>query len=214
MLPQVVWDMPPMGTINLHGSLLPDYRGAAPINRAIMDGAPITGVTTFFLQQAIDTGNIIYQEKIPIADNETAGELHDRMMQVGAFLILKTVNAIKAGNAPSVPQNMLGEHPLAPKIFKEDCLIDWQQPLDVIYNHVRGLSPYPAAFAMLDGKVFKIYKAEKEFGPVNHHRGEFVTDNRSYLKVAAADGYLVLTEVQIEGKKKMTVKEFLNGYRF
>ena len=214
MLPELVWAMPPKGTFNLHASLLPNYRGAAPINRAIMDGAKETGATTFFLQQEIDTGSIIFQEKLPIGDDETAGELHDRLMMTGAQLVLKTVRAIESGNYSSAEQNMLGDYPRAPKIFKEDGVIDWHLSLDDIYNQVRGLSPYPAAFTMLDGKVFKIYKAAKEPGAISEVPGTFVSDNKNFLKVAADGGYLQLLEVQLEGKKRIAIKEFLNGYRF
>jgi methionyl-tRNA formyltransferase len=214
MLPEVVWDMPPLGTFNLHGSLLPKYRGAAPINRAIMDGQKETGVTTFFLQHEIDTGNIIFQDTLPIGENETAGELHDRMMVAGAELVLKTVQAIEAGNYPQIPQADIKDAPKAPKIFREDCRIDWNQPVEHIFNHIRGLSPYPTAWTELNGKTFKIYRAEKVLGTPGNSPGQFSSDNKTYIHVAAKDGYLDLKEIQLEGKKRMSTEEFLRGYRF
>ncbi|MDX2001961.1 MAG: methionyl-tRNA formyltransferase [Chitinophagales bacterium] len=213
MLPEVVWNMPPLGTINLHASLLPKYRGAAPINRAIMNGEKETGLTTFFLQHEIDTGNIIFQEEMPIGPDETAGQLHDRMMAMGAELVLKTIKAIEAGSYPQVPQAHVMDAPTAPKIFREDGEINWSMPAASIYNLIRGLSPYPAAWTVLDGKTFKIYETSIEKTTPIEPAGTFVTDNKSFIKVAAADGYLQLLQVQQEGKKKMGVKEFLNGYK-
>jgi len=215
MLPEVVWNMPPLGTINVHASLLPDYRGAAPINWAIINGEKATGVTTFKLQHAIDTGNVLFSAQVPITDDETAGELHDDLMQTGAQVLLKTVAAIAAGTAEERPQPALDPEKIkhAPKIFKEDGHINWQQPIDKIYNLVRGLSPYPTAWTTLQDKQLKIFKASKEHATPAVAPGEPVTDNRSYLKIAASDGYLVLQEIQLEGKKKMEIEAFLRGFR-
>lgn len=215
MLPEVVWNMPPLGTINVHASLLPDYRGAAPINWAIINGEKATGVTTFKLQHAIDTGNVLFSAQVPITDDETAGELHDDLMQTGAQVLLKTVAAIAAGTAEERPQPALDPEKIkhAPKIFKEDGRINWQQPIDKIYNLVRGLSPYPTAWTTLQDKQLKIFKASKEHATPTVAPGEPVTDNRSYLKIAASDGYLVLQEIQLEGKKKMEIEAFLRGFR-
>lgn len=215
MLPEVVWNMPPLGTINVHASLLPDYRGAAPINWAIINGEKVSGVTTFKLQHAIDTGNVLFSAQVPISDDETAGELHDDLMQTGAQVLLKTVTAIAAGTAEEQPQPALDPEKIkhAPKIFKEDGRINWQQPIDKIYNLVRGLSPYPTAWTTLQDKQLKIFKASKEHATPAVAPGEPVTDNRSYLKIAASDGYLVLQEIQLEGKKKMEIEAFLRGYK-
>jgi len=215
MLPEVVWNMPPLGTINVHASLLPDYRGAAPINWAIINGEKVSGVTTFKLQHAIDTGNVLFSAQVPISDDETAGELHDDLMQTGAQVLLKTVAAIAAGTAEERPQPALDPEKIkhAPKIFKEDGRINWQQPIDQIYNLVRGLSPYPTAWTTLQDKQLKIFKATKEHATPSVAPGEPLTDNRSYLKIAASDGYLVLQEIQLEGKKKMDVSAFLRGYK-
>jgi len=215
MLPEVVWNMPPLGTINVHASLLPDYRGAAPINWAIINGEKVSGVTTFKLQHAIDTGNVLFSAQVPISDDETAGELHDDLMQTGAQVLLKTVAAIAAGTAEERPQPALDPEKIkhAPKIFKEDGRINWQQPIDQIYNLVRGLSPYPTAWTTLQDKQLKIFKATKEHAAPSVAPGEPLTDNRSYLKIAASDGYLVLQEIQLEGKKKMDVSAFLRGYK-
>lgn len=216
MLPEVVWNMPPKGTINLHASLLPQYRGAAPINWAIINGEKESGVTTFFIKQEIDTGAILFVEKITIADDVTAGEYHDRLMNKGAGLLVKTVKAIESGRYTEQPQEQLAEgqelkH--APKIFKDDCRIDWQQPVQKVYNLIRGLSPYPAAFTALNDKTFKIYGANKEESNPNIQPGEFDTDNRTYLKFACTDGYIHVTDVQLEGKKRMGIEEFLRGVK-
>lgn len=213
MLPEVVWNMPPKGTFNLHGSLLPAYRGAAPINWAVMNGETQTGVTTFFLQHEIDTGSIIHQATMPIGPDESTGEVHDRMMALGAQLVLQTVKEIEQGTAKATPQDMTGDYPHAPKIFREDCKIDWDQPLDKVYNHIRGLSPYPAAWTELDGKTLKIYKAKKE--PANHSQpnGTLDTDGKTYLRFAVPGGYIHAEELQLEGKKRLGVKEFLTGWR-
>ena len=218
MLPEVVWNMPPMGTINLHASLLPQYRGAAPINWAIINGEKETGVTTFKLQQEIDTGNILLQERISISPDETAGTLHDRMMETGADLLLKTIQQLEAGTLKEIPQHSpspISNLPLhrAPKIFPPDCEINWNQPTDKTYNFIRGLSPYPAAFTYLKGKKLKIFSAEKEPGNDKNKPGAIITDYKSYLKFATSDGYIELREIQLEGKKRMNIEDFLRGWR-
>ncbi|WP_345951662.1 methionyl-tRNA formyltransferase [Mucilaginibacter sp. PAMB04274] len=216
MLPEVVWNMPPKGTINLHASLLPQYRGAAPINWAIINGEKESGVTTFFLKQEIDTGDILFVEKITIDDEITAGEYHDRLMNKGAGLLVKTVKAIESGRYTEQPQEQLVEgqdlkH--APKIFKEDCRIEWNQPVNQVHNLIRGLSPYPAAYTELNGKVFKIYKSVKEQVQPQGQPASYLTDNKTYLKFACNDGYVQVTDVQLEGKKRMGVEEFLRGVK-
>ena len=218
MLPEVVWSMPSMGTINLHGSLLPSYRGAAPINWAIINGEKETGVTTFKLTHEIDTGNILLSESISIGEHEIAGELHDRMKIIGANLLLKTVLAVGNGSLDEIPQNKILKDGTsivshAPKIFTETCRIDWNKGVDEIYNLVRGLSPSPAAFTMLNSKKLKIFRATKECEAVQVPTGEFVTDHKSYLKFATANGYISIVELQLEGKKKIGIQEFLRGWR-
>lgn len=216
MLPVEVWNMPPLGTINLHGSLLPQYRGAAPINRAIMNGENKTGVTTFFLQQEIDTGNIIMQTEIPISPDETAGELHDRMMITGAETLAKTVDLIADGKADAIPQDgFLKEHTSlkqAPKIFKEDCRINFDQSLEDVHNFIRGLSPYPAAWTMLENKTLKIFRGHKEVQKVDSTE-LWKTDGKTYLKFRCNNGWYHCSEVQLEGKKRMEITEFLRGWR-
>ncbi|MBK9458671.1 MAG: methionyl-tRNA formyltransferase [Sphingobacteriales bacterium] len=211
MLPAVVFQMPRYGTFNLHASLLPQYRGAAPINWAVINGDTESGVTTFFIEQQIDTGNIIFQEKTPIAPNQTAGELHDVLMDIGAKLVLKTVQAIEAGNCTTQPQPNLPDLRPAPKIFTETCRINWQQPTAQVYNFVRGLSPYPAAFTTLHDKILKIYQAKPIIEMYNQTAGTFVTDQKTYLHIATADGWIEVLELQMEGKKRMGVQEFLRG---
>ncbi|HEX8315315.1 MAG TPA: methionyl-tRNA formyltransferase [Flavisolibacter sp.] len=219
MLPEVVWNMPPLGTVNVHGSLLPQFRGAAPINWAIINGEKETGITTFKLRHEIDTGDILLQERIPIGENETAGELHDRMKEVGAALLVETVKGLAEGSLVEHPQLSLLESVAfevkhAPKIFTDTCRIDWNKPVEEVYNLIRGLSPYPGAFTLLNGKMLKIYKAEKEEKQPSTAAGKVETDKRSYLRFACADGYINSRELQLEGKKKMTVEDFLRGYRF
>ena len=218
MLPEIVWNMPPMGTVNLHGSLLPQYRGAAPINWAIINGEKETGVTTFKLQQQIDTGNILLQEKIPVSENETAGTLHDKMMNVGAELLLKTIRGLENGTLKEIPQpstSNVGHATLraAPKIFTETGEINWNKNVDEIYNLIRGLSPYPSAFTFLNGKKLKIFSAEKENSGESNGAGQFLTDHKTFLKFAARDGFISLKEIQLEGKKKMKIEDFLRGWR-
>jgi methionyl-tRNA formyltransferase len=229
MLPQVIWKLPRLGTFNLHASLLPQYRGAAPINWAIINGEKETGITTFFINENIDTGKILFSEKTAIGDNETAGELHDRLMVEGAKLVLKTVQAIQNGNFNMMPQDHLVASQmklkLAPKIFKEDCRIDWTQKVNDIHNFIRGLSPYPAAFTNLhsmlgESLVLKVFKAK----PVQHSeavsekqknllQGNIITDSRSYLYVVCGDGLIALDEIQLEGKRRMLTVEFLRGFK-
>lgn len=218
MLPEVVWNMPPLGTINLHGSLLPQYRGAAPINWAIINGEKETGVTTFKLQQEIDTGNILLQEKIEISEDETAGTLHDKMMNVGADVLLKTIQQLEKGNLAEYSQNSLpaiSSIPLraAPKIFTETCEINWDQTAENVYNFIRGLSPYPTAFTYLDGKKIKVFSAIKDTDKIETTPGARETDYKTYLKFAARDGFISLKEIQLEGKKRMKIEDFLRGWR-
>jgi methionyl-tRNA formyltransferase len=242
MLPEAVWNMPPMGTINLHGSLLPQYRGAAPLNWAIINGEKETGVTTFKLKHEIDTGDILLQESFPIGENETAEEVHDRMKETGAQLLVKTVEGLTNGTLQETPQSSIvnGQLPIensqvkesysppdshrdtidhsllkhAPKITTQTCRIDWNKTVDEIHNLIRGLSPYPAAFTELEDKTIKIYKSEKEHAVPTSKRGRWESNGKTYLKFASADGYIHLKDVQLEGKKRMLIEDFLRGYRF
>jgi methionyl-tRNA formyltransferase len=213
MLPEQVWNMPPMGTINVHGSLLPQYRGAAPINWAVINGEKETGPTTFKLKHEIDTGDILLQEKFPIAENDTAGTVHDKMMEIGAQLLVKTVQGLADGSLQEVPQATREMLRHAPKIFTETCQIDWSKTTDEIHNLIRGLSPYPGAFTHLQDKLFKIYQSKKEYAQPTLPPGQFETDKKSFLKFATADGYIYALEVQPEGKKRMPVEDFLRGFR-
>lgn len=213
MLPVVVWSMPAKGTINLHGSLLPQYRGAAPINHAIINGEKESGVTTFFLKEEIDTGDIILSDSVAISDAETAGDLHDKLMVVGANLLVKTLKAIEAGEVNEQPQPQSDELKHAPKIFKEDCKIDWNNTAQKIHNLIRGLSPYPTAFTILNDKTLKIFKAEIEHKEPGIAAGGFLTDGKTYLKFAAKDGFIKLLDIQYEGKKRMLIEDFLRGMR-
>lgn len=222
MLPEALWSMPRLGTFNLHGSLLPQYRGAAPINRAVMNGERVTGVTTFFLKNEIDTGNIAFQQEIPIGADETAGELHDRMMITGAELVLKTVKALEAGTLQLIPQEQLLKPgvPLlpAPKIFREDGRLDFSRDVHSLHHQVRGLSPFPGTYFFLDipGSVpmqIKVLRsAVEESGTVRTHT--LHTDGRSALKISAANGFLHILELQLPGKKRMKTAELLRGFRF
>ena len=216
MLPEVVWGMPPMGTINLHGSLLPQYRGAAPINWAIINGEKETGVTTFLLQQQIDTGNILMQERFPITESDNAGTLHDKMKEIGAAVLLQTVQEMAKGTLHSKPQNIADEQQLkhAPKIFTETCKIDFNKPAEEVFNLIRGLSPYPAAFTLFNTKKLKIYSADKNLTPPQIAPGHWQTDKKNYLQFACSNGSIHVLELQLEGKKKMKIDEFLRGYRF
>jgi methionyl-tRNA formyltransferase len=215
MLPEVVWAMPDLGTINLHGSLLPQYRGAAPINRAIMNGETKTGVTTFKLQQEIDTGNILLLEEITIGPNETAGELHDRMKEIGASLVVRTIRGFLDGTLQEKPQNIPDPSTLktAPKIFAADCEINWQNTVTKIHNQVRGLSPFPGAFTSFKEKTLKIYKVRPEKKDHGLLPGEMETDGKSWLRFSAVDGYIYVEEMQMEGKKRMKTADFLRGFR-
>lgn len=218
MLPEVVWNMPANGTINVHASLLPQYRGAAPINHAIINGEKESGVTTFLLQQEIDTGNILKATKVAIADTDNAGILHDQLMHAGAALLIDTLADLKAGKLTPVAQDaLLADITLkhAPKIFKEHCQIDWNKDNQEIYNLIRGLSPYPAAFTSLEGKVLKIYEATQEtLEEGSYQAGTFLTDEKTYLKFHSKNGLISIRSLQLEGKKKMEIVEFLRGYRF
>lgn len=213
MLPEIVWQMPKKGTINLHGSLLPQYRGAAPINHVIINGEKESGVTTFFLKQEIDTGDIIFSDAVEVTADETAGTLHDKLMLVGANLLVKTVKAIDADDYNEVPQPESEDLKFAPKIFKDFCKVDWNQNNQTVYNHIRGLSPYPTAFTTLNEKNLKIFSAEPEDKEPGISTGAFLTDGKTYLKFATKDGFIKLTDVQFEGKKRMLIDEFLRGMR-
>jgi len=225
MLPAEVWKMPPLRTINLHGSLLPQYRGAAPINHVIMNGETETGVTTFFIDEAIDTGKILFAEKMNIGSDEDAGSLHDQMKIVGAELVVKTLNAIAQGNISPMPQEQLspseaGLLKAAPKIHPADCVVDWENAAVCIFNKIRGLSPYPAAFTYLKHekgtlRTLKIYQAklaDKDFPAATATGTIALSDNRKQCFVAAKDGWIELLELQIDGKKRMKVDEFLRGF--
>ncbi|HKR06633.1 MAG TPA: methionyl-tRNA formyltransferase [Bacteroidia bacterium] len=222
MMPKELWKMPRLGTFNLHASLLPQYRGAAPINRAIMNGEKETGVTTFFLKHEVDTGNILFREKISIRENETAGELHDKLKLIGAELVLKTVKAIEANNFKEVPQSELAEEneqlKTAPKIFKEDGKINWNQNVEVIHNQIRGLSPYPGAFTEIispDQQTYlvKIFNCEKEISSILFSPGKIETDGKTFLKIAGTNGFIKILELQLQGKKKLFAEEFLRGFK-
>lgn len=218
MMPEVLWSMPALGTFNLHASLLPQYRGAAPINHAIINGEEETGVTTFFLQHQIDTGDIIFQEKVKIGADETAGELHDELMQVGAQLVLKTVQAIEADNVNPTPQNIIAVDDInhAPKIFRDNCRISWHVSAQKAHNLVRGLSPYPAAYTVIktpDGKEadVKIFKTKIEDEANNLPPGTIVSNNKTYLKVHTGHGVLSILELQPATKRRMKIAEYLAG---
>ena len=231
MLPEVVWNMPPMGTFNLHASLLPQYRGAAPINWAIINGDTETGITTFFLKHEIDTGEVIQQVRVPIADEDNVEVIHDKLMNLGGRLVTETVDAILAGTVKSVPQEELlnlSEEELrpAPKIFKDTCRIDWTKGVKAVYDFVRGLSPYPAAWTELvhpqgGVQVMKVFQAEKvfvsqaenSFVPHKEEVGTVSTDGKTYLRVALTDGYLNILSLQLAGKKRMPVADFLRGFK-
>lgn len=222
MLPEVVWNMPPMGTFNLHASLLPQYRGAAPINWAVINGDTETGITTFFLKHEIDTGEIIDQVRVPIADTDNVEIVYNRLMMLGGDLVLKTVDAILDGNVKTTPQEELAqieELRPAPKIFKETCRIDWTQGVKKVYDFVRGLSPYPAAWTELhQGEqapvMLKIFETEKQYCSHNYQPDSIDTDKKTYFRIATTDGYLNIRSLQLAGKKRMEVTDFLRGYRF
>lgn len=221
MLPEVVWNMPRLGTFNLHASLLPQYRGAAPINWAVINGDTETGITTFFLKHEIDTGEIIDQVKAPIADTDNVGVVYDRLMLLGGDLVVKTVDAILEGNVKTTPQEELAkvdELRPAPKIFKETCRIDWTKGVKPVYDFVRGLSPYPAAWTEFcqgesDPIMLKIYETAKIFCEHTLQPGAIVTDKKTYFRIASTDGYVDVLSLQLAGKKRMQVSDFLRGYR-
>lgn len=215
MLPEIVWDMPEIGTFNLHASLLPKYRGAAPINWAIMNGEKETGVTTFFLKHEIDTGNIVFQEKEPIGPDDTVGDLYTRLMEKGSKLVLKTVEAITNDNYSLKDQGDANGLPKAPKIYRETCEINWDQPTTEVHNFIRGLSPYPAAWTTLEGNNLKIYKAhlKADVDGMDHLQpGKFHTDNKSFWYYKTSDGVMEVLELQLQGKKRMKTADFLRGY--
>lgn len=221
MLPEVVWSMPRLGTFNLHASLLPQYRGAAPINWAVINGDTETGITTFFLKHEIDTGEIIDQVRVPIADTDNVEVVYERLMRLGGDLVLKTVDAILEDSVKTIPQEELaqvGELRPAPKIFKETCRIDWAIGVKRIYDFVRGLSPYPAAWTELyqegtDPVMLKIFETEKLFCEHSLAPGTIVTDCKTYFKIASSDGYVNVLSLQLAGKKRMEINDFLRGYR-
>lgn len=220
MLPEVVWNMPPMGTFNLHASLLPQYRGAAPINWAVVNGDKETGITTFFLQHEIDTGEIIQQVRVPINEEDDVEAVHDRLMLLGGKLVVETVDNIIAGTVKSIPQEeFITDEPLrpAPKIFKDTCRINWNQPMQKVYDFVRGFSPYPAAWTELNNggtvQVLKIYQTQKEVSSNPPAPGTVMTDGKRYLKIAVQDGFLNILSLQLAGKKRMSVKDFLCGFK-
>lgn len=212
MLPEAVWSMPEYGTINLHGSLLPDYRGAAPINWVLINGEMKTGLTTFFIRQEIDTGNIILQEEIDILPDDDAGTLHDRMMERGGILILKTIRAVEDKNYEAVKQHDSPDLKKAPKIFREMCEINWNQDPLQVYNFVRGLSPFPGAWAVIKGKLYKIYKVNVvQTNEKIENPGDYISDLKSYLNFHCSGGMVSIEELQPEGKRRMSVKDFFRG---
>lgn len=230
MLPDVVLSIPLKGTINLHASLLPQYRGAAPINWAIINGETETGVTTFFINKEIDTGNILFSDNVAITEDETAGGLHDKLMKTGAQLLAKTIKAVESGQYEEIPQDSMiktsisalvseTESPKseilkpAPKIFKEHCLIEWNHPVSTVHNKIRGLSPSPAAYTIFNDKILRIFQAEKQDKEPGIQPGGFLSDGKTYLKFACQDGFICLHDLQLEGKKRMNVEEFLRGVR-
>ena len=215
MLPEIVWSMPPLGTFNAHASLLPKYRGAAPINWAVINGETETGITTFFLKHEIDTGDIIQQVRIPIEETDNVEVVHDKLMVLSGKLVTETVDNIIAGTIKAIPQDQFKDVPLtpAPKIFRETCRIDWNQSTKHIYDFIRGLSPYPAAWTTLEGKSVKVYEAEKDVATPSEKPGTIVSDGKTNLKVATADGWLNIKTLQLEGKKKMPVTDLLRGLK-
>jgi len=221
MLPEVVWNMPRLGTFNLHASLLPQYRGAAPINWAVINGDTETGITTFFLKHEIDTGEVIQQVAVPIADTDNVEVVHDKLMMLGGKLVVDTVEAILNDTVKTIPQEemaVVGELRPAPKIFKDTCHINWNQPVKKIYDFIRGLSPYPAAWSELitaEGEtvVLKVFESEKVYEPHQLEVGTVLTDGKKYLKVAVPDGFVSLLSLQLPGKKRLKIDELLRGYR-
>lgn len=218
MLPEIVWNMPPLGTVNLHGSLLPQYRGAAPIHWAVINGEKVTGVTTFKLKHEIDTGDILLQKSFPIGEEETTGEVHDRMKMIGADLLVETVKGLAEGTLQKIDQSAIVNREStilkhAPKLFTENCQVNWNDEAAKIHNLIRGLSPFPGALSTLDGKILKIYRANKELVAHTQPAGNVLSDGKTFLKFACADGYIHIKDLQLEGKKRMLVEDFLRGYR-
>ena len=214
MLPEIIWSFPPMGTLNVHGSLLPQYRGAAPINWAIINGEKQTGVTTFQLQHAIDTGNILLQTPIDISENMTAGELHDTMKEVGAALLVKTIEGLNNNSIQAKAQLEISvELKHAPKIFTNDCAINWENPAASIHNLIRGLAPFPGAITKIEGKIVKLFTTHIIDTPAAEKAGTFITDGKTFAKIACSNGYIGIDDIQWEGKKRMPINDFLRGYR-
>ncbi len=218
MLPEIVWNMPPLGTVNLHGSLLPQYRGAAPIHWAVINGEKETGVTTFLLKHEIDTGDLLLQKKISIGENETTGDVHDRMMLIGAELLVETVKGLTEKSLKIIPQSDVILHKdltihHAPKLFTETCKINWNHSIEKLHDFIRGLSPFPGALTVLDDKLLKVFRGAKERLQHEDAPGKMLSDGKSYLKFAGTDGYIHILELQLEGKKKMAIADFLKGYR-
>ena len=214
MLPEIIWSFPPMGTLNVHGSLLPQYRGAAPINWAIINGEKQTGVTTFQLQHAIDTGNILLQAPIEISANMTAGELHDTMKEVGAALLVKTIEGLNNNSIQAKAQLEISiELKHAPKIFTKDCEINWENPAASIHNLIRGLAPFPGAITKIDGKMVKLFTTHIIDAANSEKPGTFLTDGKTFAKIACKGGYIGIDDIQWEGKKRMPITDFLRGYR-
>ena len=212
MLPIIVWDMPKYGTYNLHGSLLPRYRGAAPINWSVIRGDKETGVTSFKLKHQIDTGDYLLQKRLPIGEDETAGELYERMRFLGAEVILETVQAIEREDIVLTPQDA-SLATSAPKIYHDTCQINWAEKVSKVYNFIRGMSPYPTAWTTVDGKQFNIIKCKKEHSSKLLEPGKVDTDNKSYMKISCEDGFINMEFIQMQGKRRMTIGDFLNGYK-
>lgn len=212
MLPEIVWNMPPLGSINLHGSLLPQYRGAAPINWAVINGERETGVTTFFLRHKIDTGSIILRDKISIDETDTAGSIYNKLTLVGANLIVNTLKTIKENTYTLEEQDLTVETKHAPKIFKEDCEIDWSKTIEQNFNFIRGLAPYPTAWTKLGELTLKVFWADKNYSEPSTSDGVIETDNKTYLKVACSNGWINLKDIQLQGKKRMKIEDFLRGF--
>jgi len=210
MLPEVVWNMPPMGTFNLHGSLLPKYRGAAPINHAIIEGETETGVTSFKLKHEIDTGDVLLRKKVPIYEDDDAGTLHDRMMNTGADVVLETVQLIESGKYTFIKQDDT-ESTKAPKIFHDTCKIDFNKPVTQVYNFIRGLSPYPGAWCIIDEKEVKILKIKQRRASDEMESGAIITDHKKSLEIKSLDGYIQIISLKPQGKKDMSINDFLNG---
>ncbi len=218
MLPEIVWNMPLLGTVNLHGALLPQYRGAAPIHWAVINGEKETGVTTFKLKHEIDTGDILLQKSFSIGEDETTGEVHDRMKEIGAALLVETVKGLAENSLQKIDQSSILNRESAvlkhaPKIFTETCQIHWNETAEKIHNLIRGLSPFPGALTVLDDKILKVYRSKKEIMQHKHVAGEVFSDGKTFLKFSCADGYIYILDLQLEGKKRMLTEDFLRGYR-